>query len=129
MKLQSIETIAIDIPLKQNFGGATYSVLKRSTVITRLRAADGLVSNVYNGDNRAHAGEIVPGCLRVDDHPRRTRHSRFSLLKLSWARFSNVVYSPKKRSLRVPMGPLRCLPMMISAMPFSVLSSSYTSSR
>lgn len=59
MKLHSIETLAIDIPLKQNFGGATYSVLKRSTVITRLRTSDGVVSNVYNGDNRAHAGEIA----------------------------------------------------------------------
>ncbi len=59
MKIQSIETIAIDIPLKQNFGGSTYSVLKRSTVITRLRTKDGLTSNVYNGDNRSHAGEIA----------------------------------------------------------------------
>ena len=55
MKLQSIETIAIDIPLKQNFGGATYSVLKRSTVITRLRAADGLVSNVDRKSTRLNS--------------------------------------------------------------------------
>ena len=59
MKLHSVEAIAIDIPLPLNFGGATYSVLKRSTVITRLRTSDGLVSNVYNGDNREHAGEIA----------------------------------------------------------------------
>jgi len=59
MKLHSVEAIAIDIPLKQNFGGSTYSVLKRSTVITRLRTKDGVTSNVYNGDNRAHAGEIA----------------------------------------------------------------------
>ena len=59
MKMQSVEAIAIDIPLPLNFGGATYNVLKRSTVITRLRTSDGLTSNVYNGDNRAHAGEIA----------------------------------------------------------------------
>ena len=59
MKLQSVEAIAIDIPLSQNFGGSTYSVLKRSTVITRLRTKEGLTSNVYNGDNREHAGEIA----------------------------------------------------------------------
>lgn len=59
MKLQSVEAIAIDIPLPQNFGGSTYSVLKRSTVITRLRTNEGLTSNVYNGDNREHAGEIA----------------------------------------------------------------------
>ncbi|HTE16383.1 MAG TPA: mandelate racemase/muconate lactonizing enzyme family protein, partial [Burkholderiales bacterium] len=59
MTLHSVEAIAIDIPLPQNFGGSTYNVLKRSTVITRLRTKDGLTSNVYNGDNREHAGEIA----------------------------------------------------------------------
>jgi D-arabinonate dehydratase len=59
MKIHSVEAIAIDIPLPQNFGGSTYSVLKRSTVITRLRTKAGLTSNVYNGDNREHAGEIA----------------------------------------------------------------------
>lgn len=59
MKLHSVEAIAIDIPLSQNFGGSTYSVLKRSTVITRLRTKEGLTSNVYNGDNREHASGIA----------------------------------------------------------------------
>ena len=59
MKIHSVEAIAIDIPLPLNFGGSTYSVLKRSTVITRLRTQEGLTSNVYNGDNRAHASEIA----------------------------------------------------------------------
>jgi D-galactarolactone cycloisomerase len=59
MKIDRIEAIAIDIPLSKNFGGSTYSVLKRSTVVTRLHAGDGLVSEIYNGDNRAHAGEIA----------------------------------------------------------------------
>ena len=59
MKLESIEAILIEIPLRQNFGGSTYSVLKRATVVTRLRTTDGLTSNVYNGDNRYHGAEIV----------------------------------------------------------------------
>lgn len=58
MRIHSIEAIAIDIPLTRNFGGSTYSVLKRSTVVTRLRTEDGLVSEVYNGDNREHGLEI-----------------------------------------------------------------------
>src|SRR5262249_60354173 len=36
-----------------------YRVLKRSTVIPRMRRRDGLVSEVYNGDNRSHGREIV----------------------------------------------------------------------
>ena len=58
MKLESVEAIAVDIPLTKNFGGSTYSVLKRCTVVTRLKTSDGLVSEVYNGDNRDHGAEI-----------------------------------------------------------------------
>src|SRR5262245_30230584 len=59
MRIERIEAIAVDIPLKKNFGGSTYSVLKRSTVITRVRTNDGLVSEVYNGDNREHSSAIA----------------------------------------------------------------------
>jgi len=59
MRVHSIEALAVDIPLAKNFGGSTYSVLKRSTVITRIRTDGGLVSEVYNGDNREHGPEIV----------------------------------------------------------------------
>jgi D-arabinonate dehydratase len=59
MRIAGIEAIAIDIPLTRNFGGSTYAVLKRSTVITRLRTQEGLVSEVYNGDNREAGPEIV----------------------------------------------------------------------
>ncbi len=64
MRIHSIEAIAVDIPLDMNFGGATYSVLKRSTVVTRLRTDDGLESEVYNGDNREGGLEI---CHLIQD--------------------------------------------------------------
>ena len=59
LEIRSVEAIAVDIPLRKNFGGSTYAVLKRSTVITRMRTEGGLVSEVYNGDNREHGSEIV----------------------------------------------------------------------
>ncbi|HET9663975.1 MAG TPA: mandelate racemase/muconate lactonizing enzyme family protein [Burkholderiales bacterium] len=59
MRIESIEAIAIEIPLKKNFGGSTYAVVKRCTIVTRLRTGEGLVSEVYNGDNREHGREIV----------------------------------------------------------------------
>src|ERR671924_2011206 len=59
MRIDGVEAIALNIPLTRDFGGSTYRVLKRSTVITRLRTRDGLVSEVYNGDNRAHGPEIA----------------------------------------------------------------------
>jgi D-galactarolactone cycloisomerase len=58
MKIEKIEAIAISIPLKKDFGGSTYHVTRRCTVITRIQAG-GLVSEVYNGDNRDHGSEIV----------------------------------------------------------------------
>jgi L-alanine-DL-glutamate epimerase-like enolase superfamily enzyme len=59
VKIESIEAVAIEIPLKRNFGGSTYAVTKRCTVITRARTDEGLASEVYNGDNREHGREIV----------------------------------------------------------------------
>ena len=59
VRIHSIEAVAIDIPLRRNFGGSTYAVLKRCTVVTRMRTEGGLVSEVYNGDNREHGPEIV----------------------------------------------------------------------
>src|SRR5881396_3019035 len=59
MRVHSVEAIAIEIPLTKNFGGSTYTVLTRCAVITRMRTDAGLVSEVYNGDNREHGREIV----------------------------------------------------------------------
>ena len=59
MRITDIEAFAIDIPLTRNFGGSTYSVLKRSTVVTRLTTTDGVRSEIYNGDNREHGPEIA----------------------------------------------------------------------
>jgi L-alanine-DL-glutamate epimerase-like enolase superfamily enzyme len=59
VKIRSVEALAVEIPLRKNFGGATYTVLKRCTVVTRLRTDEGLASEIYNGDNRSHGREIV----------------------------------------------------------------------
>ena len=59
MRIDSIEATAISIPLTRDFGGSTYHVLKRCTVVTRVRTADGVTGEVYNGDNREHGPAIV----------------------------------------------------------------------
>jgi D-arabinonate dehydratase len=59
MRIESLEAIPVEIPLRRNFGGSTYAVLKRSTIVTRLRTDAGLVSEVYNGDNRDHGADLV----------------------------------------------------------------------
>ena len=71
MRIASIDAVAVDIPLKKNFGGSTYAVLKRSTVITRARTDEGIVSEVYNGDNREH-GAAIARLIREQLAPRVT---------------------------------------------------------
>ncbi|HET6608275.1 MAG TPA: hypothetical protein VFG62_16485, partial [Rhodopila sp.] len=59
MKITNITVIAIEIPLARNFGGSKYNVTKRCTLVTRMETDQGLVSEVYNGDNRDHLREVV----------------------------------------------------------------------
>ena len=58
-RIRGIEALALEIPLTKNFGGSTYNVLTRCTIVTRLTTEDGLVSQVYNGDNRDDGRAIV----------------------------------------------------------------------
>jgi D-galactarolactone cycloisomerase len=69
MRIRSIEAIALEIPLKKNFGGSTYNVLTRCTVVTRLMTEDGVVSEVYNGDNRDD-GRAMVRMIHEDLSPR-----------------------------------------------------------
>jgi L-alanine-DL-glutamate epimerase-like enolase superfamily enzyme len=59
MKITKVTVIAVEIPLTRVFGGSRYSVASRCTLITRMETDAGLVSEVYNGDNRTHFKEIA----------------------------------------------------------------------
>jgi D-galactarolactone cycloisomerase len=59
MKIERIEAIAVRIPLNKTFSGSSYQVDSRATVITRIHTDTGLVSEVYNGDEREHGLEIA----------------------------------------------------------------------
>ena len=95
MRLHSVEAIAVDIPLARNFGGSTYALLKRSTVITRLRTDDGLVSEVYNGDNREHGREIVQ--LIHDELAPRLRGQDLWPTEPIWERLFALTHASRDR--------------------------------
>ena len=97
MRITAVEAIAIDIPLSKNFGGSTYSVLKRSTVITRLRTADGLVSEVYNGDNRAHGPQIAH--LVTNDLFNLIKGLSIYERELAWQRMFALTHSASDKKL------------------------------
>src|SRR6476659_1115103 len=59
MKIETVEAIPIEIPLTKVFSGSGYRVASRNTIVTRIRTSGGLASEVYNGDNRAHGGDIA----------------------------------------------------------------------
>ena len=59
MKIKNVTVMAVEIPLSKNFGGSRYNVLTRCTIITRMETDTGLISEVYNGDNRDHMRELV----------------------------------------------------------------------
>src|ERR1700731_1349673 len=95
MRISGVDAIAIDIPLSRNFGGSTYAVLKRSTVITRLRTEDGLVSEVYNGDNREAGHEIVR-LIRDELAPLITGENIFAIERI-WSNLFRLTLANRDR--------------------------------
>jgi D-arabinonate dehydratase len=97
LRLHGVDAIAIDIPLTRNFGGSTYAVLKRSTVVTRLRTDSGLVSEVYNGDNREHGTAIVR--LIQDDLAPLLRGRHPADIEPIWDRLFALSHASRDRKL------------------------------
>ncbi|MDR1210711.1 MAG: mandelate racemase/muconate lactonizing enzyme family protein [Spirochaetaceae bacterium] len=58
-KIKNLKLIAVEVPLNKTFSGSKYKLDKRCTVITRIETDDGLVSEIYNGDNRTQTKEII----------------------------------------------------------------------
>jgi L-alanine-DL-glutamate epimerase-like enolase superfamily enzyme len=59
LRIERIETIALRAPLARRFTGSAYSMDSRCTIVTRLTTADGVTSEVYNGDTDAEQAAIV----------------------------------------------------------------------
>src|SRR5262245_609836 len=95
VRIHSVEAIPIEVPLSRDFGGSTYSVLKRSTVITRIRTHEGIASEVYNGDNREQGCEIARLILEVLA-PRITGASIFEGERL-WDELFGLTHASRDR--------------------------------
>jgi len=67
--IDRIETVAIRAPLARRFVGSAYSMVNRTTIVTRLHTADGLVSEVYNGDTDDEQALVV-GIIHDELAPR-----------------------------------------------------------
>ena len=64
MKIESIETIPIRVPLPFTYKGSYYKMRNRSTIITRIRTSDGILGEAYNADEdeplSAEAERLAP---------------------------------------------------------------------
>lgn len=58
LRIERIETIAVRVPLTRTYVGSHYRMTHRSTIITRLHTASGLVGEAYAGDEDASLFEI-----------------------------------------------------------------------
>ena len=69
LRIERVETIALRAPLARRFVGSAYSMINRTTIITRLYTTDGLVSEVYNGDTDDEQSLVV-GIIHDELAPR-----------------------------------------------------------
>src|SRR5579872_3671879 len=59
LTIQRIECIPLRMPLPRTFRGSNYFMTHRCTIITRVYTAEGIVGEVYNGDEFETQAEVV----------------------------------------------------------------------
>src|SRR2546426_7144087 len=59
LTIRSIETIPLRVPLPREYRGSRYHMTTRSTIITRLVTEEGIVGEVYNGDEDEPQSAII----------------------------------------------------------------------
>jgi D-galactarolactone cycloisomerase len=59
LKIERIETLAVRAPLARKFEGSGYSMVNRSTIVTRMFTTDGVMAEVYTGDTDAEQPLIL----------------------------------------------------------------------
>jgi D-galactarolactone cycloisomerase len=67
MKITDIKATSIDIPLNTVFRGSNYQIDRRTTLIVNISTDEGIVSDIYSGDERKgyrELNQIVNGPLR-----------------------------------------------------------------
>lgn len=59
MRITKIETVPVVVPLVRTFKGSKYSMSERATLITRIHTDDGVVGEIYNGDEVQTQSQIA----------------------------------------------------------------------
>jgi D-galactarolactone cycloisomerase len=59
LEIAAIETVPLVVPLEREYRGSYYAMRTRACVVTRVRTKDGIVGEVYAGDEDATLAQIV----------------------------------------------------------------------
>jgi len=59
LKITDIRTVPICVPLKDVFGGSTYAIRERRTIITEVMTDEGVKGRIFNGDIRDQQAEVM----------------------------------------------------------------------
>lgn len=105
MRIKHIETIPIEIPLKKVFGGSRYKKKTRCTIITRIHTDEGLVSEVYNGDDCEHSKELVR-IIHDELEPLITNEDVFMVERI-WQKMFPI--TTLKRDRKIAMEAIACV--------------------
>jgi len=70
LTIESVETIAIRVPLPFTYKGSYYRMRNRCTIITRIRTAEGIVGEAYNADEDEPLQSSILSILHEELVPR-----------------------------------------------------------
>ena len=59
LTIRTIETIPLRVPLSREYRGSRYRMSSRCTIITRLATEEGIVGEIYNGDEDESQSAII----------------------------------------------------------------------
>jgi D-galactarolactone cycloisomerase len=97
MLIDKIEAIPVEVPLRKVFSGSGCRIDSRCTIVTRIHTADGLVSEVYNGDNRAH-GRAIAHIVEDEPAPLLIGEDAAKIERL-WAKMFRLAHPNRDRKL------------------------------
>lgn len=78
LRIERIETIPVRVPLDRVYQGSHYKMTHRSTIITRVYTASGIVGEAYAGDEDAGLGEI-DGIIHKEIAPKLIGEDAFAI--------------------------------------------------
>lgn len=106
LTIESIETIALRVPLDRVYRGSYYKMPNRCTIITRVRTQEGIVGEAYNADSDLEQPEIL-GIIHAELAPALKGRDAFAYERC-WAAMAPATFD-QLRDRRLAMQAIACV--------------------